>query len=289
MKKFISVLISLAVAVSAVSAGVNALTPSYEVSESYRQGDYYKQLTEVELTGNYIDDIINVAKSQKNYHEGSTPDDLSGFGTGYYDYTEYNYWYGYTVGWCAIFISWCARQAGIPESIISNNSWADGQGGNFGEKEVYAFADHEPQKGDIVYIDNDSDPDADHVGLVYDVDDTFIYTLEGNTSHIVYDIKYYKDTGIQHYYNTTKIVYYGVPDYGVADEESPAPQEPEIIYEAGDINADGRITAVDALTALQSAVGLLVLTPEEFKRADMNSDGVITSFDALEILTAATK
>ncbi len=285
MKRFISVFLSAFLILSLVVTGVNALSPSYEVSESYKSGDYYTQLTAVELTGNYIDDLINVALSQKNYHEGAGNSDLSGFGTGHADCTEYCRWYGYNVGWCAVFISWCARQAQIPESIISNNSWADGCGGNFGETEIYSFSEHEPQKGDIIYISNDSDPEADHVGLVYEVDDEFIYALEGNTSDRVYDIKYYKDSGRQFYYNDTVIVYYGVPDYGqngIKHDDKPE-------FAPGDVNGDGYVSSVDALTVLRYAVGMETISPEEAKRADIDSNGAVNSYDALEILTIATK
>lgn len=284
MKKFITVFLSFVLVLSLVFTGADALTPSYEVSESYKSGDYYKQLTDVELTGNYLEDIVNVALSQKNYHEGESDCDLSGAGTGHADCTEYCRWYGYDVGWCAVFISWCARQAQIPENIIGNTAWADGTGGNFGEKEVYPFSEHEPHKGDIIYISNDSDPESDHVGIIYNVDDEFIYALEGNTSDRVYDIKYFKDSGIQYYYSTTTIVYYGVPDYGQVVDE---PQEPE--FAAGDVNGDGKVSSLDALIVLRYGVGMEELTDAEIKRADIDSSGIVNSRDALEIMTIATK
>lgn len=291
MKKIIYTFVSLFLVFTLLFTGVSALTPTYEVSESYKNGEYYKKLTDVELTGNYIDDITAVALSQVGYHESNDVLDLSGnTADGYSDFTEYCRWHGYYYGWCALFISWCARQAGVPESIIRNNSLADGTGGNFGEKNVYAFSEHEPQKGDIVYVDNDDDPEADHVGIVYAVDDEFIYTVEGNTSNRVYDIKYYKESGIQFYYSYTKIVYYGVPDYGVSGTvEKPDNEKPEEIIIYGDVSGDGNVNSLDALMVMQCAVGLINLSESERKRADMNSDGTVNSLDALEILTAATK
>lgn len=284
MKKFLTTIVSLILSAAVTVSCVYALTPSYKVSESYKASEYYKKLTDIKLTGNYIDDITAVALSQVGYHESDDENDLSGSANGYSDYTEYNNWFGRNVGWCAVFISWCARQTGIPESIISNNATADGKGGNFGEKKIYSFSEHRPQKGDIIYISNDDDPEADHVGIVYKVDDTFIYAVEGNTTQQVYDIKYYKDTGIQFYYSTTQIVYYGVPEYGT----KPVTPEPEKTYAKGDIDRDGKITSADALLALQSATGLITLKQEQFKLADINSDGVINSNDAIQILIAAT-
>lgn len=293
MKRFSAAFIAFVLIFSLIVSDVTALTPSYDVSESYKSSIYYKQLTDIELTGNFIDDIVNVACSQIGYHESDNPDDLSGTAKGYSDYTEYCNWYGYNVGWCAVFISWCARQANIPESIIGNNSWADGKGGNFGETKVYSFGEHEPQKGDIVYVNNDSDSDADHVGIVYNVDDTFIYTVEGNTSQQVYDIKYYKDTGIQYYYSTTNIVYYGVPDYGIEETEEKtepvAEPEKETEYLTGDVDGNGSVNSIDALLTLYCATELKLLSDDEKKRADLDNNGVINAIDALQILYIATQ
>ena len=43
------------------------------------------------VKNNYIDDIVNVALSQKGYHEGNSNDDLGGNNAnGTNNYTEYN-------------------------------------------------------------------------------------------------------------------------------------------------------------------------------------------------------
>ncbi len=52
----------------------------------------------------------------------------------------------------------------------------------------------------------------------------------------------------------------------------------------GDVNADGRIDASDALAALQHSVSLRLLAGEEGQRADVNADGQIDAADALLIL-----
>lgn len=115
------------------------LTPSYTPSASYRSGKYYTQLCNVSLTGNQRTDLVNVARSQLGYHEGDSIEDLNGTGSGSGNYSEYGYWfgtqvkgntYGHYYAWCAMFVSWCARQAGIPTSVISNAAYAHADGSN---------------------------------------------------------------------------------------------------------------------------------------------------------------
>ncbi len=58
---------------------------------------------------------------------------------------------------------------------------------------------------------------------------------------------------------------------------------------AGDINADGKITSVDALMVLQYTTKSISLSAAVKKLADVNGDGTVNSSDALEILCVATK
>jgi len=59
-------------------------------------------------------------------------------------------------------------------------------------------------------------------------------------------------------------------------------------YTAGDINNDGRITAVDARWALQAASGTRTLTAEQLQQANVNGDNKVTAVDARWILQAAS-
>lgn len=59
-------------------------------------------------------------------------------------------------------------------------------------------------------------------------------------------------------------------------------------YTAGDINNDGRITAVDARWALQAASGTRSLSESQTLAADVNGDARITAVDARWILQAAS-
>ena len=118
-------------------------------------------------TGNPKTDLVLVAASQVGYHEGNSRSELGGGNTsGTANYTEYAYWFGPRVrgdsnfwyAWCAMFISWCARQAGIPESMINNSSMATCSG-NPSLSGSYAFHiekktkdTYTPQAGDMILM-----------------------------------------------------------------------------------------------------------------------------------------
>ena len=55
----------------------------------------------------------------------------------------------------------------------------------------------------------------------------------------------------------------------------------------GDINADGKITAVDALMVLKYVAGSEELSEMRVLRADMNKDSNVTAIDARWILQTA--
>lgn len=57
----------------------------------------------------------------------------------------------------------------------------------------------------------------------------------------------------------------------------------------GDVNADGKITAEDARTALRAAARIENLNDAEIRAADMNYDGKVTADDARTILRKAAK
>lgn len=55
----------------------------------------------------------------------------------------------------------------------------------------------------------------------------------------------------------------------------------------GDVNADGKITAVDALMVLKNVAGSQDLAKTQTLRADMNQDSKVTAIDARWILQTA--
>jgi len=115
-------------------------------------------------TGDQRADMIGVALTQVGYREGYNND------------TKYGDWYGLpNMPWCAMFVSWVANQAGVPTSVIKKAAKANPS--SFGFSNYYSSSEYTPQGGDLFFKKGFS-----HVGMVYYVDGSYFYTLEGNTN-----------------------------------------------------------------------------------------------------------
>lgn len=112
-------------------------------------------------TGDQRKDIVGVARTQVGYRQSSS------------GYTKYGEWYGSSyMEWCAAFICWCANQADIPTSIIRKNGFA--YASSFGLKS-FTVQEKTPQPGDLFF------KSSGHAGIVYYIEGSYFYTLEGNT------------------------------------------------------------------------------------------------------------
>lgn len=112
-------------------------------------------------TGDQRADVIAIALTQVGYREGANND------------TKYGVWYGYNnIGWCGIFVAWCANQAGVPTSVLARTGLA--RPGAYGL--TVEPAGYVPKSGDLFFA-----KDHSHVGFVYYVEGSNFYSLEGNT------------------------------------------------------------------------------------------------------------
>lgn len=173
----------LAALLAASALPVGAVNTTYKASEEYISSEYYKNLLEVRLTGNNLSDIVNVALTQVGYHEGSSEADRDGMNmdsSG--NYTEYGFFSdcdGYA--WCAMFVSWCARQAGVPESLVANSRVARAP---YFEVPFFYKGEYVPKTGDIVFFAQKGE-EWTHVGIVMLQMDDYVYTVEGNSGDMV--------------------------------------------------------------------------------------------------------
>lgn len=85
--------------------------------------------------------------------------------------------------WCDTFVDWCFVKAfgaeKAKELIHGWSAYTPTSAGYFKNAKEWHTAN--PKKGDIIYF-KDSKGTICHTGIVYEVDATYVYTVEGNTS-----------------------------------------------------------------------------------------------------------
>ena len=124
-------------------------------------------------TGDQRADIIGVALTQVGYLEGD--------GKSNNNKNKYSEYFGYGArSWCGDFVSWCARQADIPKSVLKNSGPA--KPSTFGITTVHKSG-YTPKPGDLFfkYKIVDGKVNYSHVGIVYYISGKYFYTIEGNT------------------------------------------------------------------------------------------------------------
>ena len=149
-------------------------------------------------TGNQRQDMLGVALGQMGYTEGDGND------------TKYGTWYGLGYQpWCAMFLTWCARQADISEDVLGRSAVASPSEGYF-DIPYYSGKNYTPIPGDLFFSD-----EFTHVGLVYKVEGDNFYTIEGNSNALG------EEDGFYVYSNKRVIAeyYFGVPPYKGGDKE----------------------------------------------------------------------
>ena len=102
-------------------------------------------------------------------------------------------WYGFEsrVEWCATFVSWVANEVGYIDSGVVPKFAGVNQGVSwFQLRSRYKDSNYIPKSGDIIFYDWDGDNDPDHVGIVEKVENSRIYTIEGNMSDKVKNLNY---------------------------------------------------------------------------------------------------
>lgn len=128
-------------------------------------------------TSSQADKIIEIAATQL----GNGPD-----GSGC---TKYGYWYSQNIDksayfasapYCAMFVTWCANQAGISTDIITPYAYCGYGIQYFQNKGCYytRSSGYVPKKGDVIFFGVDN-----HTGLVEYSKDGRVYTIEGNSTN----------------------------------------------------------------------------------------------------------
>ena len=182
-------------------------------------GNWLYLADKVALTGDWRKDIIAVAETQLGYRESSIDFiiDEEGEKQGYSIYGD---WYGMDyVDWCAMFISCCLHYADVPQTYYpissSCNRWknalinVDAYEAVENDETENDYDGYMPNPGDLVFFWQEGYPkdEPHHIGIVTDVDENTIQTIEGNTAQGVVRREYaLTDESIIGYANTAKLM-----------------------------------------------------------------------------------
>ncbi len=166
-------------------------------------------------TGQHIADLIAVARTQLGYAELDPSTGYPIAHNGKAGYTKYGESFGAPTGeWCAYFVSWCARQAGIPTSVVPRLGNCAASVKWYKNHSVFRTpsSGYIPKAGDIVFYNWSGGETAKHVGIVTGVSGKNLYTIEGNTG----DGRGYDCLSRTRNLTANYIVGYGVPAYNDA-------------------------------------------------------------------------
>jgi len=193
-----------------------------------------------------IQRLLDVAAAEIGYSEKETnaqlDDPQANAGDG--NYTKYardlwkvKFFNGSKTGveWCAVFVCWCfvtayGLQAALKLLHLKLGSAAAGVRYLRGFMKSAGRLMDTPKAGDVVYFwpKDRSDPNKlQHTGIVERVDNTYIYTIEGNSNNRVERQRYRKDY--------ERIAGYGRPDYG-EQEEMMALYDAQVVTSGGILN-----------------------------------------------------
>lgn len=178
--------------------------------------------------------VIAVAKAEIGYLEKKSDSQLDDktANAGSKNYTKYardldalGFYNGKKQGvaWCDVFNDWCFYKAYGFENMQKMTFQAKGKSNsgagckysrNYYKKNGRLF--DKPQPGDQIFFYDSALDDIAHTGIVVKVDNTYVYTVEGNTSSdsgVVANGGCVRDKKYKLSFN--RIAGYGRPDYGI--------------------------------------------------------------------------
>lgn len=185
---------------------------------------------------NELDKVISIAKAEEGYLEKASNKDLDDkiANAGNNNYTKYardldaisGFYNGKKqhYAWCDVFVDWCFVKAfGVDRAkeLLCQPSKSLGAGVYYSAnyyKQKKQYYTSNPKAGDQIFFKN-SNGNAQHTGLVYDVDKNYVYTVEGNTSSASGVIANGGCVRLKKYaLNYKYIMGYGRPNYKVEEK-----------------------------------------------------------------------
>ena len=263
------------------------------VLKTETRAQWEASMAQVELTGVWPDDLLNIARSQLGYEESKLNFIIDDEGNRQ-GYTRYGAWYRASYSeWCAMYVSFCLNYAEIPETVVPREANCEKWIRALSSEGLYVSAAHyAPQPGDLIFFDWEQDGNVDHVGLVEAAGEGTITTIEGNSRGGVRRNEYRADNDVIAGYGLLNAAYeaYLAAQPSASPEASVTPEpvddilEPSVSPEESASPEEGQ--SLDALIdALQMPAGD---ADEETSAAyaaqyDAAVDAVFAAHDALEL------
>lgn len=148
----------------------------------------------VPVSGTGVQKMVNVAKHELSW--GFAEDNANNI-------TPYGQWYGLQGGaWCAMFVSWCAYQAGILGTTVPRYAYCPYGVNDYRAKGKFysRSGGYTPRIGDTIFFWNSADGVVGHTGIVIDVTSTEVVTIEGNATDAVRQKRYNRTNTYIHGY-----------------------------------------------------------------------------------------
>ncbi len=226
--------------------------------------DWLSTIDDVKITNDIPQNLIGIAMSQMGYEESKNNFEYDSDGNKN-GYTRYGEWYGNPYGkWNAMFVSFCLHYANINNADELKAAGAEGLKIAWQNRGVYSpKSEHSPERGDIVFIDNDADKTADTVGIVLSSDGGSLVVVMGDSNNKVEAVSIDNSDSIIGYGLTSELSFAKDTEYKQEDKESTTVTEEEIEYEApplmlfnsAPVNTDEpNITYINDLTTVVKAV-----------------------------------
>ncbi len=199
------------------------LTADVETEEEWK-----KTLPEKLDGETYAEDLIAVAESQLDYAESTRNVQVDPDGR-IWGYTRYGAWYGEPYGqWDTMFVSFCLHYVEIDEVKAESSAYRMVE--DLKEDSLF-LEDHQPQPGDLMFLTDDEDKNADRVGIIVSVTEEEIKTIEGDTENNCVEYQIYEpdDEDILGYYTLPEKPI-EVPTDTTVPETTEETTTPEVTY-----------------------------------------------------------
>lgn len=145
--------------------------------------DWLGTIKNVKITNDIQENLIAIAMSQVGYEESKINFEYDSEGNKN-GYTRYGEWYGNPYGkWNGMFVSFCLHYSNINNSDQLKAAGAEAMRLAWEKRAAYSSTEeYTPERGDIVFFDNDSDGDSDSVAIIVSASENSFVVISGDSN-----------------------------------------------------------------------------------------------------------